>query len=140
MLISQLIRPAKNLETTTSNTDIFNQITADAEVVSLVKSACYDCHSNTTQYPWYSQIAPASWWIAHHVNEGKEHLNFSEWTGYSPEKAAHKLRECFEEVAKEEMPLKSYTWLHQEAQLTEGERAKLVAWFKKSEKSLKQTK
>lgn len=51
-----------------------------------IQVTCYDCHSNKTKYPWYSNISPISWWIKHHIKEGREHLNFSQWTDYSKEK------------------------------------------------------
>ena len=102
----------------------------------MLRSACYDCHSHETSYPWYSNLAPVSWWLKNHVNEGREHLNFSVWADYNAKKADHKLEECFEEVAKEGMPLKSYPLTHPEARLSEEQRAKLVTWFKQTRQQL----
>lgn len=93
-----------------------------AEVASILKRACYDCHSNVIRYPWYSNIAPVSWWLQHHVEEGREHLNFSDWGKYDAEKQEHKLEECLELVKEKEMPLKSYTWMHADARLSDNER------------------
>jgi len=95
----------------------------------LIKDACYDCHSNHSEYPWYTNIAPVSWWVKNHINEAREHLNFSTWASYDAEKADHKLEECNEEVANGNMPLKSYTWMHLEAKLTEAQRKELADWF-----------
>lgn len=103
---------------------------ASPEVGSLLKNACFDCHSNYTKYPWYTNIAPASWWIKGHINEGKEHLNFSEWGDYSKKKADHKLEECYEEVEERHMPLQSYTYLHPEAKLSDEQVQLLVDFFK----------
>ena len=69
-----------------------------AEIESMIRSACYDCHSNETEYPWYSNVAPVSWIIGNHVEEGREYINFSTWADYSEDKANHKLHECEEEV------------------------------------------
>lgn len=101
----------------------------DASVENLLQSTCYDCHSNQTNYPWYCNIAPVSWWIKHHVNEGREELNFSEWATYSAKRKDHKLEECVEMLQENEMPLKSYTWLHPEANLTNEQRQLLVVYF-----------
>ena len=109
--------------------DFIAIVQPSAEVKVLLKSACYDCHSHTTVYPWYSQIAPVSWWLKDHVDEGKEHLNFSIWGDYSAKKADHKLEECGEEVEEGEMPLSSYTWAHSEAKLTDQQRKTLAQFF-----------
>jgi len=101
----------------------------DEEVQNLLNSACYDCHSNTTSYPWYAQIAPVSWWLKDHVNEGREELNFSNWGDYSAKKADHKLEECIELVKEREMPLESYTWTHTEAKLSDEQRTLLTSFF-----------
>ena len=99
------------------------------EVKQLLKSTCYDCHSYETKYPWYSQVAPVSWWLKHHVNEGREELNFSEWGSYDAEKVDHKLEECAEEVEEAEMPLKPYTFTHSEAKLSQEQRETLEDFF-----------
>lgn len=95
----------------------------------LIKNACYDCHSYATQLPWYSKVAPVSWWTAHHVNEGREHLNFSLWADYPKGKIDHKLEECSEETEEGEMPLNSYTWTHSDAKLSEDDKKLLVDFF-----------
>lgn len=99
------------------------------ELGLLIKSACYDCHSHETEYPWYTSVAPVSWWIKGHIEEGREHLNFSEWATYDAEKRAHKLEEAVEEVDEGHMPLDSYTWIHADARLSETQRNQLASWF-----------
>ena len=99
------------------------------EVKTVLNNACYDCHSNTTTYPWYSQIAPVSWWLKHHVDEGRSELNFSEWGDYSAKKADHKLEECAEEVEEGKMPLNPYTWTHGDAKLSAEQRKALAEFF-----------
>lgn len=98
------------------------------EIQTLLQQKCYDCHSHSTKYPWYANIQPVAWWLADHVEEGKEHLNFSEFKSYNAEKAAHKLEEVVEEVAEGEMPLKSYTLIHSDAVVTAEELALLRNW------------
>ena len=110
---------------------------APDDVANLLRASCYDCHGHTTQYPWYSYIAPVSWWIKNHVNEGRQHLNFSTWNEYSIKKRIHKLEECAEMIENQHMPLPSYINLHEEAVLTEAERQKLVIWFKSEIETLK---
>ncbi len=99
--------------------------------MALLKSACYDCHSNETEYPWYAQVQPLAWWIDNYVEEGREKLNFSIWQTYSAKDMNHALEECIEMVEEKEMPLTSFTLTHPEARLSELQRQQLVDWFKK---------
>lgn len=116
----------------------FIQMTQPAgEVKMILTSSCYDCHSVRTEYPWYANIAPVSWWIKHHVDEGSEHLNFSVWGDYSAKRQDHKLEEIIEEVEEGEMPLKSYTWMHAEAKLSDEQKSALIDWVKELRKSYK---
>ena len=105
-----------------------SMVNTDPEVLQLIRNACYDCHSYETKYPWYTNIAPVSWWINGHIDHGREELNFSEWHTYEPKRQSHKMEECVEHVKKEKMPLTSYTWIHPEARLSDAQREKLV-WF-----------
>ncbi|MCP3932803.1 MAG: heme-binding domain-containing protein, partial [Bacteroidetes bacterium] len=104
-----------------------------AEIGHLLKVACYDCHSNLTQYPWYSNVAPVSWWVKSHITHGRKHLNFSTWSDYKQKKQAHKLEECYEELEKGNMPLKSYPLTHPEARLNDEQNKVLINWFKSQE-------
>lgn len=99
--------------------------------MALLKSACYDCHSNETEYPWYAQVQPLAWWIDHHVEEARESLNFSIWQTYSVKDMDHAFEECIEMVEEKEMPLTSFTLTHPEARLSELQRQQMVDWFKK---------
>lgn len=101
-----------------------------AEVASMIRSACYDCHSFESTYLWYSNIAPISWWTKHHVNEAREELNFSEWGTFSAKRKDHKLEECVEEIEEGEMPLKPYTWTHGDAKLSPEQKEMLITWLK----------
>lgn len=85
---------------------------------SVIRAACYDCHSMETRYPWYSYIAPVSFFIAHDVKEGREHLNFSRWDDYSEKKKEKLMNEMLEEMEEGHMPPAGYRWLHKDARIT----------------------
>ncbi|GAA4150720.1 heme-binding domain-containing protein [Chryseobacterium ginsenosidimutans] len=101
------------------------------EIAKIINTSCYDCHSNETKYPWYSNFSPASWFMKNNINEGRKHLNFSTFATYEPKQQAHKLEECIEMVEKKEMPLESYFVGHQDAKLTDEQRKILIDYFKK---------
>lgn len=128
-VIIQFIKPERNLSADHTN-HIATAYTIPQDVEVLLQNACYDCHSNETRYPWYVNLQPVAWFLADHVNEGKQKLNFSEFTTYNPRKQAHKLEEVAEMVREKEMPLDSYTYfgLHKEANLTDAERQTLITW------------
>jgi hypothetical protein len=128
----QFYRPEKNESSEDHLMTFLSETNPPAEVAGILKSSCYDCHSDHTQYPWYNQVAPVSWWLADHVEEGKEHLNFSDWDSYSPKKKDHKLEEVIEEVEEGEMPLKEYTWTHSEAHLTKEQIKRVMDWARRT--------
>jgi hypothetical protein len=100
-----------------------------AHVAALLHAACYDCHSNTTKWPWYAHIAPASWLVVHDVVEGREHLNLSEWPADNPVRAAKRLENMGDEIGYGSMPLKKYTAIHADARLTDADRKELTDWL-----------
>jgi hypothetical protein len=128
LVLIQFIRPERNISEVPSENDIRVHYAVPAEVESILKRACFDCHSNNTYYPWYTNIQPVGWWLQNHINEGKGELNFSEFAAYSPKKADHKLEEVVEMVEEKEMPLESYTWVHKDAVLNAQEIETLVNW------------
>ncbi|NML22067.1 heme-binding domain-containing protein [Pseudoflavitalea sp. G-6-1-2] len=128
LIAIQFIRPEKNISTTVSPTDIANKYTVPAEVAAVLKRSCNDCHSNNTNYPWYSNIQPLTWWLNDHIKDGKRHLNFSNFTAYSYKRQDHKLEEVTESIEKHEMPLPSYTSMHAEAKLSEADKKLLASW------------
>jgi len=128
LIILQFIRPEKNMAQGDYVSTFVSETQPTPEVKTILKTACFDCHSNNTVYPWYAEIAPVSYWLADHIDEGKEHLNFSDWVNYVPKKKAHKLEELVEEVEKGEMPLESYTFIHQNARLTAEQTVALISW------------
>ncbi len=98
------------------------------EVSAIFTRACYDCHSHQTRWPWYSNVAPVSWFVIDHVNDARRHLNFSEWTAYDPKRMKRKLEEIKEEVEDGAMPLPSYLPLHPDAKLSTNDVQALRAW------------
>ncbi|PHN07555.1 heme-binding domain-containing protein [Flavilitoribacter nigricans] len=129
LLVIQLFQIDKTNPPVRTEEDFIQIKQPPTNVENTLRTACYDCHSHETAYPWYTSVAPISWWIRHHINEGREHLNFSTWAQYDAERQAHKLEECEEETREGEMPLDSYTWVHREAQLSDTQRQQLADWF-----------
>lgn len=129
-LTIQSIRIDKTTVPVNPETDFIALTSANAEIAGMLKTACYDCHSNQPTYPWYTNIAPVSWWIKHHINEGSQHLNFSIWGTYKEKRKNHKLNECVEMIEEGEMPMSSYTIMHGEAKLTDAQKLQLVEFFK----------
>jgi len=101
---------------------------APTEVQALLQRACYDCHSNQTQWPWYSRIAPLSFWLAQDVKEGRRELNFSTWGKYDQRRKTRKLKEVAEQVERGDMPLWYYLPLHPEAELSAQDRELIIQW------------
>ncbi len=111
-----------------TNPPVETEAPATAQVRSVLRRACYDCHSNETVWPWYSRIAPVSWLVAHDVKEGREKLNLSTWNRYTTKEQLKKLKESWEEVAEGEMPPWMYLPPHPDARLSADDRALLRAW------------
>lgn len=129
LAMAQFIRPDTSLPSSHPAQDMIAMTQPGGEVTHLLRTACYDCHSNETKYPWYVNITPVNWWLQHHVNEGREEFNMSEWGGHHAKWQRHKAEEAMELVKEGEMPLDSYTWGHPEARLTAGQRATLTTYF-----------
>ena len=111
-----------------SNPPVTGEIKAPAEVMEILRTSCYDCHSNESEWPWYSHIAPVSWLVVDDVNEGREHMNFSEWQSYSEEDKAEDIEEIWEEIHEGEMPLWFYLPLHPDARLSEAQKVTIRKW------------
>jgi hypothetical protein len=125
LALIQFIRPHKNSGGSDTEKDITHFVDVPANVKSILKTSCYDCHSNHTNYYWYHEIMPLGWWLNHHVEDGRKHLNFSDFSKYSLPKIDHKLEEIAEEVGEHEMPLSSYTMMHKDAELS-AEQVKVI--------------
>ncbi|MCY0976284.1 heme-binding domain-containing protein [Chryseobacterium wangxinyae] len=99
------------------------------KVAALLKNACYDCHSNETVYPKYAYIAPFSWSVKDHINEGREHLNFSVWSSYNKELKESMLKKTVQTLENKSMPLPAYIIYHEDANLSDADRKVLVKYF-----------
>jgi hypothetical protein len=134
----QFFQPDKNNQSLDMTHDIATVVTVPDSVHSLLKTACYDCHSNNTNYPWYANIQPIGWWLKDHIDEGKSHLNFQEFALVEPRpnskyntrvlRQDHKLEEVYEQIDTGEMPLKSYTLIHGEAELNASQAKMIMDW------------
>ncbi len=111
-----------------SSAPVTADIVAPEDVKSILRRSCYDCHSNETVWPLYSRVAPVSWWIGHHVEEGRRELNFSTWDAYSEMKRSRKMVESHEQAADGEMPPRLYLTLHPTARLSPADIARLREW------------
>src|SRR3954466_14426375 len=105
LIVAQFIQPPHNEGTAEGAADITHAVTVPDTVMALLKRSCYDCHSNHTDYPWYSKITPVNWWLYNHITEGKRHFNFSDFNTGSYKRRVKRLDEVGETVEKHEMPL-----------------------------------
>jgi Haem-binding domain len=128
LVLIQFIRPTRNEGQASGENEISMKYQVPDEVKDVLVFSCYDCHSNHTNYPWYTNIQPVGWWMQGHVNEGKRHLNFSEYGPYAEKKAKHKFEEIEDAASNHWMPLDSYLWLHPKAKLTEDQSKAVAAW------------
>jgi hypothetical protein len=136
LLIIQFFRPARNRSNKVSATDITTIYVIPVNVQQVLKTSCYDCHSNNTNYPWYASIQPFGWLLAGHIKEGKAELNFSEFGSYSLRRQKSKLKGIENSIRDGSMPLGSYTLMHKEALLSNDEKALLLDWSMKVRDSL----
>ncbi len=132
----QFIQPARNEGGQTLSTDITKTYNLPENVLTIFKSSCYDCHSNDTHYPWYSNIQPIGWLLANDIRNGKAKLNFSEFGSCSRRKQKSKLREIEMAMHDGTMPLTAYKLMHKPARLTKDDRAIIMDWARKTKDSL----
>src|SRR5690606_25042177 len=137
LIIIQFIRPEKNLAGNAPQPDaLYNKFTMPPEIKSIFETSCNDCHSNHTNYPWYSNIQPVTWWLNSHIVDGKKHFNIDEFLTYNAKKQDHKMEEVIEMIETKEMPLRSYTWIHREADITDEQRSAIINWSKDVRKQI----
>ena len=130
LAISQAIRPART-NPPTDDTKTLNAVAhPPSQVSAALDRACRDCHSNQTVWPWYTNVAPISWWIIDHVNEGRRHTSFSDFGDYDDTRRTKVLKESCEQVESGDMPLTSYLLVHRDARLTEHERQAICDWVR----------
>lgn len=124
----QFVRPARTNPAVNQSQTIHARLQVPPQVAAILDRSCQDCHSNTTRWPWYSNVAPVSWFVIDHVNQGRSHLNISEWGSLDNRKAGKKLEEMCEEVEDGAMPLQSYTNIHWSAKLSPEDIKTLCDW------------
>ena len=122
-LVIQLIPTSKENEVV----DKSLEITAEEGIMDILRTACYDCHSNETVYPWYSYIAPFSWTISKHVREGRKALNFSIWETYSEKEKEEHLKDIYRTIYAA-MPLQPYLLIHTKANISSEDRKVIRDW------------
>jgi len=132
----QFIRPVHNKSGQILTTDISKMAAISDSVLSILKNGCYDCHSNNTYYPWYSNIQPMGWLMAYHIKKAKSQLNFSDFGSYSQRRQLSKLDGIANSIRDDIMPLSSYKWMHKNAQLNKYEKTLLINWVLQARDSL----
>jgi hypothetical protein len=121
-------RPLKNTSTTTQPANVQYLAQLPDTVSALLKRACNDCHSNNTNYPWYTNIQPLTWYLNKHIVEGKKELNFDEFLTYSRKKQISKLESIADQVREGAMPLTSYTLIHTGAGINKVQQQLIINW------------
>ncbi|WP_241282664.1 heme-binding domain-containing protein [Chryseobacterium timonianum] len=125
----QFFPTEKNVSSVPSGKVFVDTFKANTKVNAILSASCYDCHSNNTRYPWYSNVRPISWFLANHISKGKEKLNFDELPSFGPRKVSSKFTQIIHQIDEEKMPLKSYQAIHKEAKLSKEDRQLLVDFF-----------
>jgi len=131
----QFIRPAETNPPIDPARTIEARAQVPPNVMDVLNRSCNDCHSNKTVWPWYAQFAPVSWLLVDDVNEGRRHLNLSDWAAYDSTRAPRKLAQMCEEVEHGDMPLWFYLPLHPKAKMTDQDKKTLCDWTKQQQTS-----
>jgi hypothetical protein len=139
-LIQFIPKPNKNLSDSKPAASIEKLYPVPDSVMNILKSACYDCHSNNTHYPWYGNIQPFAWYLNKHITEGKRELNLDEFGNYSVRQQKSKLKSITSQIEDNEMPLTSYKLLHNKARLNNNEKQLIINWAKQYLDSLNSKK
>ncbi|ATP55601.1 cytochrome C [Pedobacter ginsengisoli] len=135
-ILIQFVQPARNKSRQVMPNDISKIVSVPSDVQGILKKACYDCHSNNTEYPWYVNMQPMHWFMNNHIQSGKAELNFSEFGSYTSRRQQSKLRSIENSLKDGSMPLNSYTLIHRNAILTKTEKLLLMNWVQNSKDSL----
>lgn len=135
-IVIQFIQPAHNKSEQVAVTDLTKAYSVPNNIQSVLQNACYDCHSNNTHYPWYSNIQPIAWMLASHIKNGKENLNFSEFGAYGSHRQISKLKSIANQIKDGKMPLSSYRLMHKNAKLSQREKDLIINWANNKADSL----
>ena len=138
-VLVQFVRPARTNPPIDEKLTIQKNSHMSTEASDILLRSCYDCHSSATVWPWYSNIAPVSWYLVRHVNAGRKELSFSDWGSYTAKRRARKLKEICEQLEKNEMPLSTYLPLHPDAGLSDADKALLYQWAREERAQIEMT-
>ena len=127
----QFIPTKRNQSTDVPITDFTVVNTVPQNVSNILKTSCYDCHSNNTYYPWYNKLQPVAWFLESHISKGKAELNFSEWDTYSDRRKRSKLKSIISQIEDDKMPLTSYTLIHKDAVISKEQKTEIIDWITK---------
>ncbi len=128
VILIQLYRPERFTTAEVTENHITKKLNVPPDVEKILKRSCFDCHSNHTVWPWYSNVAPMSWLVADDVKSGRSKMNFSEWGKMSASKQEIKLDKICDEISEGEMPLKKYLMIHKDAELSQADKDLLCGW------------
>lgn len=129
LVAAQFFQPDRTVQLNDPEHDLLSVTTPTRDVQDLLRTACYDCHSDSTTYPWYSYITPVNFWLQGHIDEGRAEFDMSSWGRRRAKWQRHKAEESVEMIEAEEMPLPSYTWVHGDARLSAAQRTALAQFF-----------
>jgi hypothetical protein len=128
LAIIQFFRPSKNVSLGIAANDISTKYLMSDSLQAIMKVACNDCHSDSSRYPWYWHLQPVAWFLNGHIEEGKRHLNFSEFTSYKIGRQYKMFDNISKEVKGGGMPLTSYTLIHRDAVLSDAQKTIIENW------------
>lgn len=117
------------IDVSNTNPPVIGEIQVSPEIRTVLKKSCYDCHSNETNWPWFSKVAPVSWYVIDKVDSARSYLNFSEWNKYNSRQRNKKLDDILKKVTADEMPLSYYTFLNPNATLDFNKKAIIKKWI-----------
>lgn len=135
VLAIQVIPVERNVSTVPPGQSFEKTEKVPANVAAILKVSCYDCHSNNSRYPWYSELQPGAWFMAQHIKKGRDELNFDEFNNYSKRRKKAKIKSIISQIEKDEMPLRSYRMMHGNARLSADEKKELLDFFRDNEYS-----
>jgi len=136
LIVIQFFPITLNESDTVPQSDFMVKNQVPATIKNRLQVSCYDCHSNNTDYPWYSKIQPAAWYLEDHIQEGKDELNFNEWATYSDRRKNSKLRSIISQIEEDKMPLDSYTLIHRDAILLDEDKTMIIDYIAALKNSL----